>query len=55
MFFFFSEFKLILRVAGMGKKRLARWVWLYTIAILAAIGILLYRRRSYLRKFIEPL
>lgn len=54
MFFFFSEFRLILRVAGMGKKRLKRWMYLYTAAMLAAIAVLVYRRRSYFRKFIEP-
>ena len=54
MFFFFSEFRWILRMAGMGKKRLRRWLGLYTFAIVGSVAVLLYRKRSYFRKFIEP-
>jgi hypothetical protein len=53
MYLFFSEFKLILRVFGMNKKRLKRWVWLYVSIMLSIFGILAYRNREYFKKFIE--
>ena len=53
MYLFFSEFKLILRILGMNKKRLKRWVWLYVSIMLSIFGILAYRNREYFKKFIQ--
>lgn len=54
MFFFYSEFKFGMKALGVGKKRLRRWVLLYTLAMLASFATLAYRNRDYLRKFIVP-
>jgi hypothetical protein len=55
MYFFFSEFKIFLKLFGMGKKKIRNWVWLYSLTMLGLFGTLLYRKRDYLRKFIEPI
>jgi hypothetical protein len=52
MFFFYSEFRLGMKALGVGKRRLRRWVLLYTLAMLASFAALAYRNRDYLRKFI---
>jgi hypothetical protein len=55
MFFFFSEFKFFLKIMGMGKRRMRNWVWLYSLTIATIFGVLIFRKRDYLKKFIEPL
>jgi hypothetical protein len=55
MYLFFSEFKLIMKVLGMSKKRLRRWVWLYVGIMLSIFGIIAFKNKDYFRKFIEPL
>jgi hypothetical protein len=54
MYFFYSEFRSILGVLGMGKKRRRRWMWLYTLTMISMLGVVLYRKRDYLRTYIEP-
>ena len=45
MFFFYSEFKGLLKVFGMKKKRMRNWIWLYFTTMVTLFGILLYRKR----------
>ena len=51
MYFFYSEFRGILGMF-MTKKRRGRWMWLYTLTMLSLLGIVLYRKRDYLKTYI---
>jgi DMSO/TMAO reductase YedYZ heme-binding membrane subunit len=55
MYLFFSEFKVIMKILGMSRKRLKRWVWLYVGIMLSIFGIIAFKNRDYFKKFIEPL
>jgi hypothetical protein len=55
MYLFYSEFKLLLSVFGMSKKRLRRWIWLYMGIMLSIFGVLIFRNKDYFKKFIEPI
>ena len=54
MWFAYSEFRGTLRMLGMGRKRLKNWMWLYTWSMLGLLGVIAFRKRDYLRTFIEP-
>jgi hypothetical protein len=54
MYFFHSEFRMILKFLGLGKRRMRNWIWLYRLTMFSLFGIILYRKRNYFRKFIEP-
>ena len=53
MFFFYGEFRLILRIMGVGKRRLNNWLWLYIVAMIGMIGVTIYKKRSYFQNIIE--
>jgi hypothetical protein len=44
-----------MKVLGMSKKRLRRWVWLYVGIMLSIFGIIAFKNKDYFKKFIEPL
>jgi hypothetical protein len=44
-----------MKVLGMSKKRLRRWVWLYVGIMLSIFGIIAFRNKHYFQRFIEPI